>query len=95
VLEKSAGMNSMKRTDDGNGSQWIGHMNSIAARVASCHELLVKRERTMNKGVRGRNKSCDRWPGDVANAYAVITKNRRITVTIVEYHGMSQQNMQH
>ncbi len=24
-------MNSMKRTDDGDGSQWIGHMNSIPA----------------------------------------------------------------
>ena len=94
MLEKSAGMNSMKRTDDGNGSQWIGHMNSIAARVASCHELLVERERTRNEGARGWNESCDRWPGDVANAYAVITKNRRITVTIVEYHGMSQQKMQ-
>ena len=74
MLEKSAGMNSMKRMDDSDGSQWIRHMNSIAARVASCRKLLVKRERTMNEGVRGRNKSCDRWPGDVANAYAVITK---------------------
>jgi hypothetical protein len=94
VLEKSAGMNSMKQTDDGDGSQWIGHTNSIAAQVASCRELLVKRERTTNKGARGQNKSCDRWPGDVANAYGVITKNRRITVTVVEYHGMSQQKMQ-
>ncbi len=84
----------MKWMDDGDGLQWIGRMNSIAARVASCHKLPVKRERTMNKGARGRNKSCDRWPGDVANAYAVITKNRRITVTIIEYHGMSQQKMQ-
>jgi hypothetical protein len=90
VLEKSAGMNSMKQTDDGDGSRWIGHMNSIAARVASCRKLPVKRERRTNKGARGPNESCDRWPGDVANAYAVITKNRRITVTIIEYHGMSQ-----
>jgi hypothetical protein len=91
VLEKSACMNSMKRTADGNGSQWIGHMNSIAAQVASCRKLPVERERTLNKGARGWNKSCDRWPGDVANAYAVITRNRKITVTIIEYHGMSQQ----
>jgi hypothetical protein len=70
-------------------------MNSIAARVASCRELLVKREKTPNKGARGRNKSCDRWLGDVANAHAVITKNWSITVTIVEYNGMSQQKMQH
>jgi hypothetical protein len=49
-------------------------MNSIAAQVASCRELPVERERTTNEGVRGRNESCDRWPGDVANAYAVITK---------------------
>jgi hypothetical protein len=69
------------------------HMNSIAAQVASCRELPVKRERMTNKGARGRNKSCDRWPGDVANAYAVITKNQGIPVTIVEYHGMSQQKM--
>ncbi len=45
MLEKSAGMNSMMQTDDGDGLQWIGHMNSIAARVASCHELPVERER--------------------------------------------------
>ena len=64
VLEKSAGMNSMKRTDDGDGSRWIRQMNSIAARVVSCRELPVMRERTTNKGARGRNKSCDRWPGD-------------------------------
>jgi hypothetical protein len=44
-----------------------------------------------NKGARRRNKSCDRWLGDVANVYAIITKKRRITVTIVEYYGMSQQ----
>ncbi len=31
VLEKSAGMNSMMRMADGDGSRWIGHMNSIAA----------------------------------------------------------------
>jgi hypothetical protein len=31
VLEKSAGMNSMMQIADSNGSQWIGHMNSIAA----------------------------------------------------------------
>ncbi len=89
MLEKSAGMNSMMRMDDGDGLQWIEHMNSIAAVVASCCELPVEREWTTNVGARGRNKSCDRWPGDVANAYAVIKKNRRITVTIVEYHGMS------
>ncbi len=87
-------MNSMKQTDDGDGSQWIRHTNSIAARVVSCRKLPVERERTTNEGARGRNKSCDRWPDDVANAYAVITKNRRITVTIIEYHGMSQQKMQ-
>jgi hypothetical protein len=68
-------------------------MNSIAARVASCCKLPVERERMTNEGTRGWNKSLDRWLGDVANAYAVITKNRRITVTIVEYHGMSQQKM--
>ncbi len=95
VLEKSAGMNSMKQMDDGDGSGWIGHTNSIAAQVGSCRELLVKRERMMNEGATGRHKSCDRWPGDAANAYAVITKNWRITVTIAEYHGMSQQKMQH
>jgi hypothetical protein len=95
VLEKSAGMNSMKRTDDGDGSRWIGHMNSITAQVASCRKLLVKTERTTNKGARGWNESYDRWLGDVANAYAVITKKQRITVTIVENHGMSQQKMRH
>jgi hypothetical protein len=68
-------------------------MNSIAAQVASCCKLPVKRERRTNEGARGWNKSCDRWLGDVANAYAGITKNQRITVTIVEYHGMSQQKM--
>ncbi len=87
-------MNSMKRTDDGDGLQRIGRMNSIAAQVANCREFPVEKERMTNKGARGRNESCDRWPGDVANAYAVITKNRRITVTIVEYHGISQQKMQ-
>jgi hypothetical protein len=66
--------NSMMQIDDGNELQWIGHMNSIAAQVASCCELPVERERRTNKGARGRNKSCDRWLGDVANAYAVITK---------------------
>jgi hypothetical protein len=30
---------------DGNGLQWIGHMNSIPARVASSHELPVEKER--------------------------------------------------
>ena len=45
VLEKSAGMNSMMRMADGDGSRWIGHMNSIAAQVASSRELPVKRER--------------------------------------------------
>ncbi len=72
MLEKSAVMNSMMRTDDGNGSRWIGHMNSIIARVASCRKLMVERERMTNEGVRGRNKTCGRWPGDVANAYAVF-----------------------
>jgi len=78
VLEKSAGMNSMKRTDDGDGLQWIGHMNSITAGVASCCKLPVERERRTNEGARGWNKSCDRWPGDVANANAVITKTRKL-----------------
>jgi hypothetical protein len=86
-------MNPMMRMDDGDELQWIRHMNSIAAWVASCCELPVKRERRTNEGPRGRNKCCDRWLGDMANVYAVITKNRRITVTIVEYHGMSQQEM--
>jgi hypothetical protein len=49
VLEKSAGMNSMVRMADGNGLRWIGHMNSIAARVASSHELPVKKERESNE----------------------------------------------
>jgi hypothetical protein len=52
VLEKSAGMNSMKRMDDGDGLRWIGHMNSIAAQVASRRELPVKKERESNE--RGR-----------------------------------------
>jgi hypothetical protein len=45
VLEKSAGMNSMIQMADGNGSQWIGHMNSIVAQVASSRKLPVKKER--------------------------------------------------
>jgi hypothetical protein len=52
VLEKSAGMNSMMRMADGNGSQWIGHMNSIAAQVVSSCKLPVKKERESDK--RGR-----------------------------------------
>jgi hypothetical protein len=86
-------MNSMMRADDGDELQWIGHMNSISAQVVSCCKLLVERERRTNEGARGWNESCDRWLGDVANAYVVITKNQRITVTILEYHGMSQQKM--
>jgi hypothetical protein len=49
VLEKSAGMNSMMRMADGDGSQWIRHMNSIAAQVASSRELPVEKERESNK----------------------------------------------
>ncbi len=49
VLEKSAGMNSMMRMADSNGLQWIGHMNSIAARVASSPELPVEKERESDK----------------------------------------------
>jgi hypothetical protein len=45
-------MNSMMQMADGDGSQWIGHMNSIAARVASSRKLPVKKERESNK--RGR-----------------------------------------
>jgi hypothetical protein len=52
VLEKSAGMSSMMRMADGDGLQWIGHMNSIAAQVASSRKLPVKKERESNK--RGR-----------------------------------------
>jgi hypothetical protein len=54
VLEKSAGMNSMMRMADGDGSQWIGHMNSIAAQVASSCELPVERERESDKQGRVR-----------------------------------------
>ncbi len=95
VLDKSAGVNSMMRMADGNGSQWIGHTNSITAWVASSRKWLVKREREResdkwNEGGRRKYASCDRWPGDVAYVYAVITKNRRNTVTIIGYHGMSQ-----
>jgi hypothetical protein len=49
VLEKSAGMHSMMRMADGIGSRWIGHMNSIAARVASSRKLPVEKERESNK----------------------------------------------
>ncbi len=52
MLEKSAGMNSMMQMADGNGLQWIGHMNSIAAQVASSLKLQVKKERESDK--RGR-----------------------------------------
>jgi hypothetical protein len=44
-----------------------------------------------NDGGQQKYASCDRWPGDVASAYAVISKYRRNTVTIIGYHGMSQQ----
>jgi hypothetical protein len=89
VLKKSAGMNSMMWMADGDGLQSIGHMNSIAARVASSRKLPVEKE--TNEGGRQKYKSCDRLPGDVASAYAVITNNRRNTVTIIGYHGMSQR----
>ena len=49
VLEKSAGMNSMMRMADGNGSRWIGHMNSIAAQVASSRKLPVEKKRESNE----------------------------------------------
>ncbi len=96
VLDKSACVNSMMRMADGDGSWWIGHTNSIAAWVASSCKWLVKREREResdewNEGGRRKYASCDRWLGDVASAYAVITKNRRNTVTIIRYHGMSQR----
>ncbi len=48
VLEKSAGMNPIMQMADGNGSWWIGHMNSIAAQVVSSHELPVEKERESN-----------------------------------------------
>ncbi len=54
----------------------------------------VERERESNewnKGGQQKYASCNRWLGDVASAYVVITKNRRNTVTIAGYHGMSQQ----
>jgi hypothetical protein len=49
VLEKSADMNSMMWMADGDGSRWIGHMNSTAAQVASSRELPVKKERERDK----------------------------------------------
>jgi hypothetical protein len=49
VLEKSAGMNSMMQMADGDGSQWIRHMNSTAAQVASSRELPVEKERESNE----------------------------------------------
>jgi hypothetical protein len=42
-------MKSMMRMDDGNELQWIGHMNSIAARFASSRKLPVKKERESNE----------------------------------------------
>jgi hypothetical protein len=45
-------MNSMMRMADGDGSRWIGHMNSIAAQVASSRKLPVEKERKSNE--RGR-----------------------------------------
>ncbi len=42
-------MNSMMRMADSDGLQWIGHMNSIAARVASSRELPVKKVRESNE----------------------------------------------
>ena len=35
----------MMRMADGDGSRWIGHMNSITARVASSRELPVEKEK--------------------------------------------------
>jgi hypothetical protein len=82
----------MMRTDDGDGLRWIGHMNSIAAQVVSCRKLPVKRERTTNEGARGRNKSCDRWPGDVDSHYHripwnVTTKNATVITSTITEHG--------
>ncbi len=45
ICSISAGMNSMMRMADGDGLQWIGHMNLIAAQVVSSRELPVKKER--------------------------------------------------
>jgi hypothetical protein len=42
-------MNSMMRMADGDGLQWIGHMNSIAAQVVSSRELPVEKERESNE----------------------------------------------
>jgi hypothetical protein len=54
VLEKSAVMISMMRMADCDGLRWIGHMNSIAAQVASSRKLPVEkeRERATNEGRR-------------------------------------------
>jgi hypothetical protein len=49
VHEKPAGMNSMMQMADGDGLQWIGHMNSIAAQVASSCKLLVEKKRESDK----------------------------------------------
>jgi hypothetical protein len=50
-------MNSMMQMADGNGSQWIGQMNSIAAQVVSSGDLPVKRER--KRRMREGNKSTE------------------------------------
>jgi hypothetical protein len=57
---------------------------------ASCRSR--KRERATKEGGRQKYESCDRWPGDMASVYAVITKKQRNTVTIIGgYHEMSQR----
>jgi hypothetical protein len=74
--------------------------NGSDIQTQSQHELQVavsgwsERERESNKRNEGGQRkyaSCNRWPGDVASAYAVITKKQRNTVTIIGYYGMSQQ----
>jgi hypothetical protein len=79
------------------GAQWELSGSSSQLQVSQ-HELQVaascrsrKRERVTKEGGQQKYESCDRWPGDVASVYAVITKNRINTVTIIGYHGMSQQ----
>ncbi len=49
----------MKQTDDGDGLQWIGHMNSIAARVASCR--LRERGRQTREQEDGTKAVTDGW----------------------------------
>ncbi len=86
--------------------QWCGWLTVMDRdgpdiQTQSQHELRVaasgwsrERERERderNEGGWWKYASCNKWPGDVASAYAVITKNRRNTVTIIGYHGMSQR----